>query len=200
MPGTFLDRAGRPHSLRDPEEVMLYDGERIPIMSNLTQVLKDYTKAMMVASPADAVVWSAEYFGGLANRGRQDRALPSHAAGGSKLALSASAAYRNLPVDMQERIEEIFSAFDADESGTINRSEFFDMIKQVRALHPGCLRHRLPLLTRALRAPPRAHPPLRRSARSSALRPRKRTRTSCSGLSTQMGTISSRGRSSARRL
>ncbi|KAJ1632376.1 hypothetical protein T492DRAFT_989116 [Pavlovales sp. CCMP2436] len=135
MPGTFLDRAGRPHSLRSAEEVSLYDGERIPLVANLTQVLKDWTKAVMVAGPQaeSLVAWSAEYFGELAKQDRQDRALPSHSTGGSELALSASKAFRSLSIEMQERIEEIFSAFDADESGFINRSEFFQMIKQIGA-------------------------------------------------------------------
>jgi hypothetical protein len=133
MPGNFLDRNGKKHNLRGQDEVVLYDGERIPVMSNLSQILKDYTKAVMVSQPRDALAFSHVYFKDLAMQGRQARALPSATTGGSKLALSAGRAYRSLPIHMQERIEQIFMAFDADESGSINRHEFFEMLVKVRA-------------------------------------------------------------------
>lgn len=129
----FLDRSGHKHELRSQDEVSLYDGERIPIHSDLQQILKDFTKAVMNGHPSDVIAFSADYFKTRAMQGRQARALGGDKQGGSALALKAGRAYRGLPVDMQERIEQIFLAFDADESGFINRSEFYEMLKQVGA-------------------------------------------------------------------
>ncbi|KAG8471123.1 hypothetical protein KFE25_009544 [Diacronema lutheri] len=128
---TFLDTNGHAHTLRDQDDVVLYDGERIPIMSNLSQIIKDWTKAVMVACPEDTLEFSRDYFAKLAMQGRQSRALVGETQGGSKLALSAGKVYRSLPVDMQERIEHIFMAFDAGESGSINKADVFDSLKQI---------------------------------------------------------------------
>jgi len=134
---TFLDTNGHAHTLRDQDDVVLYDGERIPIMSNLSQIIKDWTKAVMVACPEDTLEFSRDYFAKLAMQGRQSRALVGETQGGSKLALSAGKVYRSLPVDMQERIEHIFMAFDAGESGSINKADVFDSLKQARARAEG---------------------------------------------------------------
>jgi hypothetical protein len=76
MPGTFVDKSGNSHTLRSQENVLLYDGERIPIMANLGPILKDWTKAAMThfkddANPKDAVAFSHIYFKALALQSRQ---------------------------------------------------------------------------------------------------------------------------------
>lgn len=76
MPGTFVDESGSAHNLRAQEDVLLYDGERIPIMADLGPILKDWTKAAMThfkddAHPKDAVAFSHAYFSALALQGRQ---------------------------------------------------------------------------------------------------------------------------------
>ena len=78
MRGTFVDTKGENHSLRAQESVLLYDGERIPIMANLGPILKDWTKAAMThfkddANPKDAVAFSHTYFAALAAQSRQKR-------------------------------------------------------------------------------------------------------------------------------
>mmetsp|Transcript_10457 Transcript_10457/g.28481 ORF Transcript_10457/g.28481 Transcript_10457/m.28481 type:complete len:132 (+) Transcript_10457:2-397(+) len=89
----------------------------------------------MKQRPADVIAFSAAYFKAKAMKQRHARAHAPLDQGGSVLARKAPIAYRNLPVLAQERIEQLFDAFDENESGSIERTELFKLLQQIaRAL------------------------------------------------------------------
>lgn len=130
---TFVDHRGKEHPLLPPTDDMLYDGERIPLHRDLQQVLKDYTKAVMAERPTNVAEWSAEYF---AVRARESARQGSPSAA---LLRSAPPQFRRLPVEVQDRVCDVFLAYDRDKSGFINKQEFWTMLKEVRG---AACRHR----------------------------------------------------------
>lgn len=106
---------------------------------------QDWTKAVMVAQPSDTLAFSHEYFTKLSLQGRKkgDSTIQGDAKGGSnltmsQLAMSAGKVYQSLPIPLQARIEEVFSACDTDGSGAISKAEFFKTIQQVRTFPVPC--------------------------------------------------------------
>lgn len=93
-----------------------------------SQVLKEYAKAVMQERPGDLLTFSAEYFRTLKERRAHD--LPASAT------LEAHEDFNKLPKKVQSRIEQVFKAFDADSSGTIDTGEMFALLQEVR---PGML-------------------------------------------------------------
>lgn len=47
------------------QEVALYPGERIPMLPGLSDIIKAYTKAMMVSRRSDVLEFSREFFANL---------------------------------------------------------------------------------------------------------------------------------------